>query len=90
MLPAAVCFQPMIPLVESQTMAAVLRERLDYGRIRLWGSLAFILSTIGAGSLITNRAPDLVFFLVLGALAHPARGAGAAGRAGAPPRRGAA
>ncbi len=69
MLPAAVCFQPMIPLVESQTMAAVLRERLDYGRIRLWGSLAFILSTIGAGSLITGRAPDLVFFLVLGALA---------------------
>jgi len=69
MLPAAVCFQPMIPLIESETMAAVLRERLDYGRIRLWGSLAFILGTIGAGSLITDRAPDLVFFLVLGALA---------------------
>lgn len=69
MLPAAVCFQPMIPLAESQTMAAVLRERLDYGRIRLWGSLAFILSTIGAGSLITGRAPELVFYLVLGALA---------------------
>jgi len=69
MLPAAVCFQPMIPLIESQTMAAVLRERLDYGRIRLWGSLAFILGTVGAGSLITGRAPDLVFYLVLGALA---------------------
>ncbi len=69
MLPAAVCFQPMIPLVESQTMAAVLRERLDYGRIRLWGSLAFILGTVGAGALITGRTPDLVFYLVLGALA---------------------
>ncbi len=69
MLPAAVCFQPMIPLVESQTMAAVLRQRLDYGRIRLWGSLAFILGTVGAGFLITGRGPDLVFFLVLGALA---------------------
>ena len=69
MLPAAVCFQPMIPLAESQTMAAVLRDRLDYGRIRLWGSLAFILSTIGAGTLITGRAPELVFYLVLGALA---------------------
>ncbi len=69
MLPAAVCFQPMIPLAESQTMAAVLRERLDYGRIRLWGSLAFILGTVGAGSLITGRGPDLVFYLVLGALA---------------------
>ena len=69
MLPAAVCFQPMIPLVESQTMAAVLRENLDYGRIRLWGSLSFILGTVGAGFLITGRAPVLVFYLVLGALA---------------------
>ncbi|MCH8155796.1 MAG: 3-phenylpropionate MFS transporter [Proteobacteria bacterium] len=68
MLPAAVCFQPMIPLAESQTMAAVLRERLDYGRIRLWGSLAFILGTVGAGRLITGRAPDLVLYLMLGAL----------------------
>ncbi len=69
MLPAAICFQPMIPLIESQTMAAVQRERLDYGRIRLWGSLTFILGTVGAGALITGREPDLVFFLVLGALA---------------------
>jgi PPP family 3-phenylpropionic acid transporter len=69
MLPAAVCFQPLIPLVESQTMAAVQRERLDYGRIRLWGSLTFILGTVGAGSMITDRAPGLVFYLVLGALA---------------------
>ena len=69
MLPAAVCFQPMIPLAESQTMAAVLRERLDYGRIRLWGSLAFILGTVGAGFLITGREADLVLILVLGALA---------------------
>ncbi len=69
MLPAAVCFQPMIPLAESQTMAAVLRERLDYGRIRLWGSLSFILGTLGAGFLITGRAPELVLYLVLGALA---------------------
>ncbi len=68
MLPAAVCFQPMIPLAESQTMAAVLRARLDYGRIRLWGSLTFILGTVGAGFLITGRAPDLVLYLVLGAL----------------------
>ena len=69
MLPAAVCFQPMIPLVESQTMAAVLRERLDYGRIRLWGSLAFILGSLGAGILITGREAEVVLVLILGALA---------------------
>jgi PPP family 3-phenylpropionic acid transporter len=68
MLPAAACHQALTPIAESQTMAAVLRERLDYGRIRLWGSLAFILGTLGAGLLITGREPDLVLFLILGAL----------------------
>ncbi len=34
LLPAAVCFQPMIPLAESQTMAAVLRDRAP--RHRAW------------------------------------------------------
>ena len=69
MLPAAACHQALTPIAESQTMAAVLRERLDYGRIRLWGSLTFILGTVGAGFLITGREPDLVLYLILGALA---------------------
>lgn len=64
----ALCFQPLIPLGESQTMQAVLRHRLDYGRIRLWGSLTFILGTLGAGGLLTGRAPDVVLYLILGAL----------------------
>jgi len=68
MLPAAACHQALTPIAESQTMAAVLRERLDYGRIRLWGSLAFILGSVGAGFLIADRTPDLVLFLCLGAL----------------------
>ncbi|MCH9012300.1 MAG: MFS transporter [Proteobacteria bacterium] len=69
MLPAAACHQALTPIAESQTMAAVLRERLDYGRIRLWGSLTFILGTVGTGFLITGREPDLVLYLILGALA---------------------
>ncbi len=69
MLPAAACFQALTPIAESQTMAAVLRERLDYGRIRLWGSLAFILGTLGAGFLIAGHEADVVLVLVLGALA---------------------
>ena len=69
MLPAAACHQALNPIAESQTMAAVLRERLDYGRIRLWGSITFILGTLGTGFLITGRAPDLVLYLIMGALA---------------------
>lgn len=65
---AAAFFPALIPLGESQAMAAVLREGLDYGRIRLWGSLTFILGTAGAGRLLTGRDPDLVLVLILGAL----------------------
>ncbi len=68
MLPAAACFHALTPLAESQTMAAVLRESLDYGRIRLWGSIAFILGTVGAGRLLTGHAPDIVLLLILGGL----------------------
>jgi PPP family 3-phenylpropionic acid transporter len=67
-LPAAICFTALVPLSESVTMAAVLRDRLDYGRIRLWGSIAFMIGTVGAGSLLSERNPDLILILTLGAL----------------------
>ena len=65
----AICFPAMLPIGESQVMAAVLRRRLDYGRIRLWGSITFIIATLGAGRLLTGRDPDLILLLVLAALA---------------------
>ena len=66
---AAICFPAMMPLGESQVMGAVLRHKLDYGRIRLWGSITFIVGTLGAGRLLTGRDPDLILPLVLAALA---------------------
>jgi PPP family 3-phenylpropionic acid transporter len=65
---ATICFPAMLPIGESQVMAAVLRHKLDYGRIRLWGSITFILGTLGAGWLLTGRDPDLILLLVLAAL----------------------
>jgi PPP family 3-phenylpropionic acid transporter len=60
----------LIPLSESQTMAAVLADRLDYGRIRLWGSITFIVGALGTGWLLdVETDPNLVLWLVLGAAA---------------------
>lgn len=59
----------LIPLSETQTMTAVLADRLDYGRIRLWGSIAFVLAALGTGRLLDDGAPDTVLWLVLGAAA---------------------
>ncbi len=64
----AAAFHALLPIGESQTMAAVRRDKLDYGRIRLWGSLTFILGALGVGQLITGRTADLVLWLALSAL----------------------
>ncbi len=48
-------FHVLVPLGEAQTMAAVLRYKLDYGRIRLWGSATFIVGALGAGWLLSDQ-----------------------------------
>lgn len=55
----------IMPLGESLTMLAVQRGNVDYGRIRLWGSIAFIAAAVGAGALLEGRSPDVVFVTIL-------------------------
>jgi PPP family 3-phenylpropionic acid transporter len=62
-------FAALHPLGESLTMLAVQAERLDYGRIRLWGSLSFIAAALVAGWALAGRPAAIVLVLVLGALA---------------------
>lgn len=45
---------PMVPLKESMTMGFVALKGYDYGRIRLWGSLAFVAMTIVGGWIMTH------------------------------------
>jgi len=66
---AAASFPLLVPLAESQTLAAVYRHSLDYGRIRLWGSLAFIAGSLATGGLIAAYDAEWVLWLVLGPLA---------------------
>lgn len=60
-------FQAMIPLGESQAMAAVSARGLDYGRLRLWGSLTFIVAVLGVGELLTARSPELLLWAIMAA-----------------------
>ena len=53
-------YHVLIPLGDSQTMVAVVRDKLDYGRIRLWGSATFIAGTFGGGWLLTGRSADVI------------------------------
>ena len=67
---AGVAQSALMPLGDSIMLAAVRDQRLDYGRIRVWGSLSFILAASGGGaalSLAASGAPggNAVLILVL-------------------------
>jgi MFS transporter, PPP family, 3-phenylpropionic acid transporter len=51
-LVAGVAQSALMPLGDSITLAAVRRDGLDYGRVRVWGSVSFILAAIGSGALL--------------------------------------
>jgi len=58
----------LMPLGDSITLAAVREEGLDYGRIRVWGSVSFILASVGSGALISvGSGGNQILFLVLAA-----------------------
>jgi PPP family 3-phenylpropionic acid transporter len=63
---AAAAFSPLIPLGENLAVRVAYERRLDYGRLRLWGSLAFIAAALAAGEVIGGRGPDGALLLVLG------------------------
>jgi MFS transporter, PPP family, 3-phenylpropionic acid transporter len=56
----------ILPLGESLTMLNAKAKGLDYGRLRLWGSIGFIVATAGGGIILTNRSVDTVHWLILG------------------------
>ena len=45
-------YSPYVPVVESITISGVRRWGFDYGSMRVWGSVAFIFSTLIGGQLI--------------------------------------
>ena len=66
---ASAAMSAVMPLGDSLTMHAALRRRVDYGRVRLWGSLAFIAAASGGGLVFAGRAPGLVLDGLIVALA---------------------
>lgn len=61
-------FASMLPLGENLTMLHAVRRGLDYGRIRLWGSLSFIAAAAIGGWVIAGRPPDVILWMVWGGL----------------------
>lgn len=53
-------FAPYVPIVESIVISGVRRWGLDYGSMRVWGSIAFIVSTMIGGEMIGVWGGDMV------------------------------
>ena len=59
-------FAPLMPLTEAYAVTAGKRHGLDYGRMRLWGSIFFIAGNLFAGvTLDILSAGRLVWLLVI-------------------------
>ena len=59
----------ILPLGEAVALGEAQRRDLNYGRIRLWGSIAFILAAIGIGQWLEDAGPAIILWSVAAAVA---------------------
>jgi PPP family 3-phenylpropionic acid transporter len=65
----AISWTTIMPLIETVAVSGIRKSGLDYGRVRLWGSLSFIVASLGAGVVIERIGAQSVLPLLLGATA---------------------
>lgn len=61
--------QSVLPLAEATALSGVRTYGLDYGRIRLWGSVTFIVANLAGGLFLAWFGGGVVIMLVVGAVA---------------------
>ncbi|NMS30762.1 MFS transporter, partial [Vibrio parahaemolyticus] len=54
------CCGPIIPLSDAMANYYARLKMLDYGRTRLWGSIAFIAGSTAVGYLVAEFGPDMI------------------------------
>ena len=70
----ACAWTPIMPMVDGYVLKGVARYDLDYGPLRLWGSVAFVAGALAGGVYVDRVAPGhliwvIVAMALLGALA---------------------
>jgi MFS transporter, PPP family, 3-phenylpropionic acid transporter len=54
----------ILPLGEAVALGEAQRRDLNYGRVRLWGSIAFILAAIAIGQWLADAGPAIVLWSI--------------------------
>jgi PPP family 3-phenylpropionic acid transporter len=84
----AASWTAIMPLVETIAAGALRSGAIDYGRVRLWGSLSFIFASLGAGFVIGWLGAGAVMPMLVSATALMAVAAHGLPRAPVAPRSG--
>ena len=64
-IPATMFLFALMPLGDAVTMLKVREGDIDYGRVRLWGSLTFIITASFSGFFLEGRHPDSILWLII-------------------------
>jgi PPP family 3-phenylpropionic acid transporter len=65
----AISWTTIMPLIETVAVSGIRAGVLDYGRVRLWGSLSFIAASFGSGLVIGKIGPQIVLPILVAATA---------------------
>ncbi|WP_428245510.1 MFS transporter [Ferrovibrio sp.] len=64
----ALVWSPLAPLTENLAMLTATHHGVQYGRIRLWGSISFLVCAYLAGLWLKGRNDDWIYWLILAAM----------------------
>ena len=62
-------FQALIPIGDSRTLTVAADKGLDYGRLRLWGSAAFLAAVLGMGEALDRWPASVIPWALAAAFA---------------------
>lgn len=66
---AAAFWSPALPLLEAYAVRLAHAGTIDYGRVRLWGSVSFIAANLVGGFLLDLIPVSAVIWLIVGCIA---------------------
>ena len=64
-----VFISPYAALGDNLVLTLARNHKIDYARIRLWGSISFILASVGGGWILEDRSPDYILYVIVASAA---------------------
>ncbi len=63
------CWSPLMSFGDNITLLSTRGTKIQYGRLRLWGSISFIAMSFGFGFILEITGDHMIFWAILAAIA---------------------